>query len=59
MVPGVPPIVQSVLKLENKPVQTNFLTELAKQFDKYRDKKPSQLIKLLFFAMGRGRDYNK
>mmetsp|Transcript_894 Transcript_894/g.1219 ORF Transcript_894/g.1219 Transcript_894/m.1219 type:complete len:146 (-) Transcript_894:106-543(-) len=30
------------------------MNELAKQFDKYREKKPSQLIKLLFHGSGRG-----
>ena len=42
------------MKLENKTVQANFLNELRKQFDKYREKKPSQLIKLLFHGSGRG-----
>jgi len=46
--------VLKVTKLENKTVQANFINELKKQFDKYRDKKPSQLIKLLFHGSGRG-----
>jgi len=32
----------------------NFSNELAKQFNKYKDKKPSQLIKLLFHGSGAG-----
>lgn len=43
-----------ILKLENKTALANFNNELKKQFDKYRDKKPSQLIKLLFHGSGRG-----
>lgn len=48
------PRIQSILKLENKTVQANFMNELKKQFDKYQDKKPSQLIKLMFHGSGRG-----
>jgi len=40
--------------LENKTVQLNFVNELKKNFDKYPDKLPSQLIKLLFHGSGRG-----
>jgi len=40
--------VHSILKLENKAIQANFLNELKKNFEKYPDKVPSQLIKLLF-----------
>ena len=36
------------MKLENKSIQENFVNELKKNFDKYRDKAPSQLIKLMF-----------
>ena len=35
------PTIQSILKLENKTVQANFMNELKKQFDKYRGKAPS------------------
>ena len=42
------PNIRSILKLENKTIQENFLNELRKNFDKYRDKAPTQLIKLLF-----------
>jgi len=42
------PNIRSILKLENKLPQDNFMTELSKNFDKYRDKAPTQLIKLLF-----------
>ena len=48
------PQIQTILKLENKSVQRNFMHELRYQFDKYRDKTPSQLIKLLFHGSGRG-----
>ena len=45
---GAQPNIRSILKLENKTIQDTFMTELKKNFDKYRDKAPSQLIKLLF-----------
>ena len=44
----------SIERLENKGVQANFLHELKKQFDKYDNKKPSQLIKFMFHGSGRG-----
>ena len=44
----------SILKLENKNIQANFLNELRKQFDKYQNKKPSQLIKLMFHGSSGG-----
>jgi len=34
--------------LENESIKKNFNTELNKNFEKYPDKTPSQLIKLLF-----------
>lgn len=41
--------VNSIVKLENKKVQTAFMTELSRDFeDRYPNKEPSQLIKLLF-----------
>ena len=51
---GGQPKINSILKLENKTVQANFMNELKKQFDKYQDKKPSQLIKLMFHGSGHG-----
>ena len=47
------PNIRSILKLENKTIQENFLNELRKNFDKYKDKLPSQLIKLLFHGSGK------
>ena len=35
-------------------MQLNFVNELKKNFDKFSDKLPSQLIKLLFHGSGRG-----
>ena len=35
-------------------MQQNFCNELRNNFDKYRDKAPSQLIKVLFHGSGRG-----
>ena len=46
--------ISSILKLENKNIQANFLNELRKQFDKYQNKKPSQLIKLMFHGSSSG-----
>ena len=45
---GGQPNIHSILKLENKTVQANFINELKKNFDKFQDKMPSQLIKLMF-----------
>ena len=45
---GKPSTIHSILKLENKTIQQNFINELKKNFDKHRDKTPSQLIKLLY-----------
>ena len=47
------PVIHSILKLENKSIQQNFLNELKINFEKYKDKLPSQLIKLLFHGSGK------
>ena len=47
------PHIHSILKLENRTVQQNFLNELKKNFEKFPDKLPSQLIKLLFHGSGK------
>lgn len=48
------PTVNSIVKLENKKVQKAFMVELARDFeDRFPDKQPSQLIKLLFHGSDR------
>lgn len=48
------PTVNSIVKLENKKVQKAFMVELLRDFeDRFPDKQPSQLIKLLFHGSDR------